>query len=77
MCLDAKAMRSYAAAKGWETRRRQDRASPIEEGGTNYMPAGGGSKERRAGRMSAANVPLLPETKNTSGGETVRVALDA
>lgn len=25
MCLDAKAMRSYAAWKGWETRRRRSR----------------------------------------------------
>lgn len=48
MCLDAKAMRSYAAVKGWETRRSSRRAKPFEEGGTNYMTAGGGAK--RGGR---------------------------
>lgn len=67
MCLDAKAMRSYAAVKGWETRRRRAHAIPIEEGGTCYMPAGGGSKEEEGGSVAVGHVPVTVTTKKRFG----------
>lgn len=42
MCLDAKAMRSWRALKGWETRRRREAANsanPPFEGGPMFTRA--------------------------------------
>lgn len=77
MCLDAQAMRSYAAAKGWQTRRRRDRAKPFEEGGISFMPAGGGSKKRRAGSATGGSVHSGSRDVMTRGRATGNVASDA
>lgn len=74
MCLDAQAMRSYAAAKGWETRRRRLRAKPFEEGGTNYMTAGGGAKEEGGTYERSESSLDAPEYEVTCGGATGSVA---
>lgn len=70
MCLDSKAMRSYAAAKGWESRRRRDRATPFEEGGTNYMTAGGGAKEE-GGAVGEAHVPHPAQAFTAIGAQQI------
>lgn len=53
MCLDAKAYRSYVAAKGWATRRRRATRIPFEEGGITYAARRGANQrllERASGR---------------------------